>query len=31
MLKKGVVWAIGSISVVLGLALWEYIKHALNK
>ncbi|CAK0776819.1 hypothetical protein CCP4SC76_6240013 [Gammaproteobacteria bacterium] len=31
LLKKGIVWAIGSICAVLGLALWEYIKHTLTK
>ncbi|CAK0741267.1 hypothetical protein CCP4SC76_100004 [Gammaproteobacteria bacterium] len=31
LLKKGIVWAIGSICAVLGLALWEYIKHTLAK
>ncbi|CAK0755129.1 hypothetical protein CCP4SC76_2580019 [Gammaproteobacteria bacterium] len=29
--KKGIVWAIGSICAVLGLALWEYLKHSLAK
>ncbi len=29
--KKGIVWAISSIFIVLGLALWEYIKHSINK
>ncbi|CAK0780399.1 hypothetical protein CCP4SC76_730012 [Gammaproteobacteria bacterium] len=31
LLKKGIIWAIGSICAVLGLALWEYIKHTLAK
>ncbi|GEM_PF-4863642 len=31
LLKKGIVWAIGAIFTVLGLALWEYLKHSINK
>ena len=31
LLKKGIVWAIGSIFVVLGLSLWEYLKHSITK
>jgi len=31
LVKKGIVWAAGAICTVLGLALWEYLKHSLAK
>jgi len=31
LIRKGILWAAGAICTVLGLALWEYLKHSLAK